>query len=193
MTPSFPTFSMASAMMLPTFWSPFAETVATWAISVRPFTCLLDFLMLPVTTSTDWSIPLLSFMGSCPAATSFMPSRYIAWASMVAVVVPSPATSLVFEATSFTIWAPMFSNLSSISISLATETPSLVTTGAPNVFSISTLRPLGPSVALTAAASLLTPSRTFSLASVSNNRSFAILLFSSFVSLLSPRVSRVRG
>jgi hypothetical protein len=36
----------------------------------------------------------------------------MAWASTVAVVVPSPATSEVLEATSLTIWAPMFSNLS---------------------------------------------------------------------------------
>ena len=51
--------------------------------------------------------------------------------STVAVVVPSPAVSLVFEATWRTIWAPMFSNLSSSSISLATVTPSLVMRGAP--------------------------------------------------------------
>ena len=53
-----------------------------------------------------------------PAATDFMPSRNIACASTVAVVVPSPAISLVFEATSRTIWAPIFSNLSESSISL---------------------------------------------------------------------------
>ena len=52
-----------------------------------------------------------------PAATAFMPSRTMAWASTVAVVVPSPATSEVLDATSFTICAPMFSNLSSSSIS----------------------------------------------------------------------------
>ena len=66
-----------------------------------------------------------------PAATAFMPSRTIAWASTHAVVVPSPATSLVFWAASRTICAPMFSNLSSSSISLATVTPSLVVRGAP--------------------------------------------------------------
>ena len=37
----------------------------------------------------------------------------MASARMVAVVVPSPATSEVLLATSLTIWAPMFSNLSS--------------------------------------------------------------------------------
>ena len=69
-------------------------------------------------------------------------------ASTVAVVVPSPAASFCFEATSRTSWAPRFSNLSESSISLATVTPSLVMRGAPNDFSMTTLRPLGPSVTL---------------------------------------------
>src|SRR5690554_8043773 len=51
----------------------------------------------------------------------------------------------------------MFSNLSFSSISLATETPSLVTVGAPKARSSTTLRPLGPSVVLTALARMLTP------------------------------------
>ena len=76
---------------------------------------------------------------------------------MVAVVVPSPATSFVFDATSRTIWAPIFSNLSLSSISLATVTPSLVLRGGPNDFSRMTLRPLGPKVTLTVFASLSTP------------------------------------
>ena len=66
-----------------------------------------------------------------PAATALAPSLTIAWASTVAVVVPSPAMSEVLDATSRTICAPMFSNLSSSSISLATVTPSLVMRGAP--------------------------------------------------------------
>ena len=78
-----------------------------------------------------------------PAATAFMPSRTIAWASTHAVVVPSPATSLVFWAASRTICAPMFSNLSSSSISLATVTPSLVVRGAPNDFSMHDVAALG--------------------------------------------------
>ncbi len=67
-----------------------------------------------------------------PAATDLAPSLTMAWASTVAVVVPSPAKSDDFEATSRTICAPMFSNLSSSSISFATVTPSLVMRGAPN-------------------------------------------------------------
>src|SRR4051812_48060823 len=54
----------------------------------------------------------------------------------------------------------MFSNLFSSSISLATVTPSLVTVGAPHDFSITTLRPRGPRVTLTALASVSTPART---------------------------------
>jgi len=50
---------------------------------------------------------------------------------MVAVVVPSPAVSFVLLATSYTNLAPMFSNLSSNSISLAILTPSLVINGEP--------------------------------------------------------------
>ena len=84
-----------------------------------------------------------------PAATDLAPSRTIAWASTVAVVVPSPAVSDVRVATSRTSWAPMFSNLSESSISLATVTPSLVMRGAPYDLSSRTLRPLGPSVTFT--------------------------------------------
>ena len=83
----------------------------------------------------------------------------MACARTVAVVVPSPATSDVFDATSRTIWAPRFEALSSSSISLATVTPSLVTVGAPHDFSMKTLRPRGPSVVFTVSANAFTPSR----------------------------------
>src|SRR6266513_2989408 len=78
-------------------------------------------------------------------------------ARMVAVVVPAPATSEVLEATSRTSCAPIFSYGSSSSISFATVTPSFVIVGLPNFLSRITLRPLGPSVALTARASFSTP------------------------------------
>src|ERR1051326_1016214 len=83
----------------------------------------------------------------------------MAWASTVAVVVPSPATSDVLLATSRTICAPMFARSFFRSISLATVTPSLVIVGDPNCLSMMTLRPLGPSVTLTASANWLTPRR----------------------------------
>src|SRR5713226_4635873 len=78
-------------------------------------------------------------------------------ARTVAVVVPSPAMSEVFEATSRTSCAPIFSYGSSSSISFATVTPSFVIVGLPNFLSRITLRPLGPSVALTAFASFSMP------------------------------------
>src|ERR1700747_47834 len=70
----------------------------------------------------------------------------------------------------------MFSNLSSSSISLATVTPSLVMRGAPNDFSMTTLRPLGPSVTFTALASVSTPRSMRSRASPENLTSLAAIL-----------------
>ncbi len=102
-------------------------------------------------------MPRLRPIGLAPAVTFLSPSRTMAWASTVAVVVPSPAISEVLEATSLSIWAPMFSKGSLSSISLATVTPSLVMVGLPNFLSMITLRPLGPMVALTAEAMTLIP------------------------------------
>src|SRR5689334_1100845 len=110
-----------------------------------------------------------------PAATALAPSFTMAWASTVAVVVPSPARSLVLLATSRTICAPIFSNLSSSSISLATVTPSLVMRGAPNDLSITTLRPLGPSVTFTALARVSTPRSMRSRASPAKRTSLAAI------------------
>ena len=105
-------------------------------------------------------------IGLAPAAMFFIPAVIIACARTVAVVVPSPATSFVFVATSRTSCAPMFSNLSSSSISFAIETPSFVIRGAPYDFSKITFLPLGPIVTLTASASLLTPASRDFLASI---------------------------
>ena len=132
--------------------------------------------MSSTTWATALSMPRFRSIGFMPAATAFMPSRTIAWASTHAVVVPSPATSLVFWAASRTICAPMFSNLSSSSISLATVTPSLVVRGAPKDFSITTLRPLGPSVTLTALARMSTPRSMRSRASPENLTSLAAMV-----------------
>ena len=120
-------------------------------------------------------MPFLKMIGLAPAARFFIPALTIACASTVAVVVPSPAASLVFVATSLTSCAPIFSNLSSSSISLAIVTPSLVISGAPYDLSRTTLRPLGPSVTLTVLASLLTPASIADLASAPYLISFAII------------------
>src|SRR5215469_11600873 len=178
MTPSFPTFCMAFASMRPTSWSPLAETVPTWAISSLVDTFLERFLMSSTTASTAASIPRFKSIGLRPAATALTPSRTMACANTVAVVVPSPAWSLVLVATSRIIWAPMFSNLSGSSISLATVKPSLVMRGAPNDLSSTTLRPLGPNVTLTALARMSTPRNMRSRASPWNFTSLAAILFS---------------
>src|SRR5580658_3195310 len=173
MTPSLPTFCIASAIILPTAASPFEEMVPTCATSADELTFLARFLMSSTTALTAISMPRLRSIGFIPAATDLTPSLTMEAASTVAVVVPSPASSLVFCATSRTICAPMFSNLSSSSISLATVTPSLVMRGAPNDFSMTTLRPFGPSVTFTALARMSTPRSMRSRASVENLTSFA--------------------
>src|SRR3989454_10481238 len=178
-TPSLPTFSIASAIFSPMSSSPFAEIAATCLISLRPDDGIESFLSSCTTVSTAFSMPRFRDIGFAPAVTDFRPSRKMACASTVAVVVPSPARSEVLVATSFTIWAPMFSISSSSSISLATVTPSLVTVGLPNFFSMTTLRPLGPSVTFTASASLSTPRFRRARASTLNSRYFAAIASSS--------------
>ncbi len=74
MTPSLPTFFMASAMMLPMVLSLLAEIVPTWAI-MSPDTGLESFLTSSVATSTAFSMPRFRAIGLAPAATAFTPSR----------------------------------------------------------------------------------------------------------------------
>src|SRR6476619_2300052 len=188
-TPSLPTFFIASAIILPMVWSPLAEMVPTCAISSLEVT-FFDFFFSSSTTSwTARSMPRFRSIGLAPAATAFAPSLTIACASRVAVVVPSPAVSDVFDATSRTICAPMFSNLSSSSISLATLTPSLVTRGAPKDLSSTTLRPLGPSVTRTASVRMSTPRNMRSRASTENFTSLAAILLLRYVRMR----QRLRG
>src|SRR5881398_3316536 len=104
-------------------------------------------------------------------------------ARMVAVVVPSPATSDVLEATSRTSCAPIFSYGSSSSISFATVTPSLVIVGLPNFLSRITLRPLGPSVAFTAFASFSIPRSNVCRAFSSNCSCLAAIVYFSLLRL----------
>src|SRR5580765_3643139 len=155
--PSLPTLSMHSAMILPISVSPLAEIVATCSISLLSLTGLDSFFSSATTVSTAFSMPRLMDIGAEPAVTLFRPSLKMASASTVAVVVPSPATSDVLDATSRTICAPMFWYGSSSSISFATLTPSLVTVGEPHFLSSTTLRPRGPSVTFTALARISTP------------------------------------
>jgi hypothetical protein len=59
-------------------------------------------LIESIAAAVAFSMPRFRAIGFAPAATFWMPARTIAWASTVAVVVPSPATSLVLVATSLT-------------------------------------------------------------------------------------------
>ncbi len=167
MTPSLPTLSIASEIISPIAGSP-AEMDAVEAICSLVSTSLAAALSSSETRSTAASMPRFRLMGLAPAATLRRPSRTSAWARMVAVVVPSPATSLVFLATSLTSSAPIFSYGSSRSISLAMDTPSLVIVGAPHFLSSTTLRPFGPRVTRTASASTFMPRSRPRRASSSN-------------------------
>ena len=97
------------------------EHLADFAVAVARRRCrpgpspsllliLIDiFLSSAVMSSTAFSMPCFMWTGLTPATTALRPSLKMASARTVAVVVPSPATSLVLQATSLTIWAPMFS------------------------------------------------------------------------------------
>src|SRR3954464_10224275 len=173
MTPSRPTRSIASAISSPRVAS-WAEMVATLAIALWSATSTALASSDLETVSAALSMPRLRPSGLAPAVTLRRPSRTSAWARTVAVVVPSPATSLVFVATSLTSWAPRFWYGSLSSISLAMVTPSLVIVGAPNFLSRTTLRPRGPRVTLTVSGSVLTPCPSRCRASSENLRIFAI-------------------
>ena len=173
-TPSSPTFSIASAIRLP-ISSSAAEIEATCAFAALVSTFWETFFSSSTSTSTAFLIPFFRTIGLAPAATLRIPSLIIACARTVAVVVPSPATSLVLMDTSLTSCAPMFSNGSSSSMSRAMVTPSLVMVGAPNFFSSTTLRPLGPRVTFTASARAFTPRSRLRRASSLNRICLAIL------------------
>ena len=173
-TPSLPTFSIASAIKPPTSSSP-AEMEATCAMASLSLTSIARFWISSTKRLTAFSTPRFKIIGLAPAATLRMPSWIIACANKVAVVVPSPATSFVFVATSFTSCAPMFSKGSSNSISRAIVTPSFVMVGAPNFLSNTTLRPLGPNVTFTAFANASTPLPSARRASSLNKICFAIM------------------
>ena len=163
-TPSLPTLSNASAISSPIAGSC-ALMLATCAMSSFVSTSRASSVRRSDTAATARSMPRLRSIGAAPAATLRTPSCTIAWASTVAVVVPSPATSLVLVATSLASCAPRFSYGSVSSISRAIVTPSLVMVGAPYVLSMTTLRPRGPRVTRTAFASASTPRSSAFLAS----------------------------
>jgi len=188
MTPSLPTRSKASAMIFPTAWSLLALMAATLTMSaLSAMSTGRDiFFRAWSTLAAAARMPRASAIASAPAVTLRKPSAKSPWASTVAVVVPSPAASEVFEAASLTSLAPMFWNLSARSISSATVTPSLVTVGAPHPLSRTAVRPRGPSVLLTASVTLLTPSSRAARASLSKVSCFTAIVSFSFHCIAGP-------
>src|SRR3954452_6856971 len=157
-TPSGPTRSSASATASPITGSSLAAIVATCLSASRPSTGRAIRRSSAERASMASSMPRRRSIGFAPSSRARIPSRTIACASSVAVVVPSPVRSEVLFATSRTSWAPMLRYWSESSISRAIETPSLVIVGGPASRSSTTLRPFGPSVTLTVLASASTPS-----------------------------------
>ena len=173
-TPSAPTFSTAWPMSSPISSSREAMVATCRTRAGSPATGVAAATSASPTLAAAAVIPARSAIGSAPAATFRNPSVISACASTVAVVVPSPATSLVFVAAVFASCAPRFSRGSARSMSRAIVTPSLVTVGPPNFLSSTTYRPRGPSVTFTASASLSTPRCSAARADVSKLICFAM-------------------
>ena len=73
-TPSLPTLSIASAMILPISVSLFAEIVPTWAMSL-PSTGFDILSSASTAARTPASMPRFNSIGLAPAVTFLMPSR----------------------------------------------------------------------------------------------------------------------
>ena len=112
MTPSSPTVCSVSATTRPIASSSLAEIAATRDSASTSFTGCATEARCATTRATAASIPRLTSTGLPPWPMALRPSRTIAWASTVEVVVPSPTTSFVLTAASLSTWAPMFSNWS---------------------------------------------------------------------------------
>ena len=76
-TPSFPTFSIASAIIPPTSWSPLAEIVPTCEMVLSSEHGTLNFSTNSTAVAIALSMPLLRSIGFIPAATDLCPSLTI--------------------------------------------------------------------------------------------------------------------
>ena len=102
-------FSIASAMYFPNLFTTRRHSTN---LCMASFESTMEEMLCSSSTATlvAISIPRRIPNGFAPAVTVFSPSRTIACVNNVAVVVPSPAMSFVFEATSETSFAPYFRN-----------------------------------------------------------------------------------
>ena len=157
-TPSLPTASIAAAMCSPISGSLLPEIAATLAIAFLSVLMLIAFFFRCSTTSSlAFMMPRLSAIGLAPAATLRRPS-WITRLRQQGGGGRAVAGDVVGLARHFLdqLRAHVLQRIRS-SISLAMVTPSLVIVGLPHFFSSTTLRPRGPSVTLTALATLSTP------------------------------------
>ena len=174
-TPSPPTFSTAPATISPMAGSLWAEMVATctrsrWEATER------DWARSAATAAlSPRSMPRLRSMALAPAATLRTPSANMAWASSVAVVVPSPTASPVRSAAWRIMRTPRSSSGSESSSSLAMVTPSLHTSGRSQRRPMRTHFDFGPSVTRTASARAVAPRSTASRAWASKSRCLAVM------------------
>mmetsp|Transcript_121331 Transcript_121331/g.241690 ORF Transcript_121331/g.241690 Transcript_121331/m.241690 type:complete len:274 (+) Transcript_121331:999-1820(+) len=111
MTPLLPTFAIASAIILPASSSPPAEIAPTCKILSRSSSPTGREIraISPTTNSVAFTMPFLNCTGLAPPTNCFKPLFTMPWAKIVAVVVPSPATSLVLAAAWRINWTPVFS------------------------------------------------------------------------------------
>jgi hypothetical protein len=112
MTPSSPTVCRVSATTRPIASSSLAEIAATRERASTSSTGCATVARWATMRATAASMPRFTSTGLPPWPMALRPSRTIACASTVDVVVPSPTTSLVLTAASLRTCAPMFSNWS---------------------------------------------------------------------------------
>ncbi len=151
-----------------------AEMVATCSSSLSSLTGIAIRSSSLVMALTAFSMPIRRLMEDAPATMFLWASDAMAYPRTVAVVVPSPAWSLVLLAASFNNSQPIDSNRSFKTVSRLTPTPSWITIGGPYSLQIATLVARGPRVEPTASVRVFAPRRTASRASISNLNSLAI-------------------
>ena len=176
-TPSLPTFFMASAMVRPISASPLAEIVPICAISTFEVTFLAFFPSSATTASTARSMPRFKSIGihagghRLGAVPGDRVGEHDRGGRAVAGLIGGFGGDLPHHA-----GRPYSRTCRRARSPWRRDTPSLVIL-APKDLSIATLRPLGPSVTLTALARMSMPRSILSRASNENLISLAVTTF----------------
>ncbi len=153
----------------------FAEIDATCSSKSKFWSIGIAWLLIKsVTIFIPSSSSFFNLTGLMPFEISISEYSIKAWANTELVVVPSPTSLQVLDATSFINWIPMFVKWSESFNARATVTPSFVTWGEFTP-SIITVLPFGPNVDPTALDAIKIPFLKLSLQSLSNLTSLYIL------------------